>query len=227
MSAKHAVLGLLQQRAAYPYELADRLQARLGPAWAINSGQLSQTIRALESAGLIEQVARSSAGRSDRNVFAVTEQGTRELERWWDEDETADLRLIRRPLLVKLVLAGPDQLKDALGQVEAYERRCAERIKEIMEKREEVPLDGIQVRAEDVLLRVGLSADIFQLEAELKWARHAHQALSWLRERGAVWPAHAAASERSRAQASQDAREELFGRMAARDTDLSVLPEDP
>ena len=46
MSAKHAVLGWLAHRPAYPYELADRLQERLGPTWAINSGQLSQLIRA-------------------------------------------------------------------------------------------------------------------------------------------------------------------------------------
>jgi DNA-binding PadR family transcriptional regulator len=222
MSAKHAVLGLLQQRAAYPYELGDRLQARLGPAWAINSGQLSQTMKGLEREGLIEQVDR---GRGDRNVFAITERGTRELERWWEEDEAPEIRLLRRSLLLKLALAGPDQLKDALGQIERYEGRCAERIKAIVETRDSVPLDGIQVRAEDMVLRMGLSGDIYQLEAELKWARYAHQVVTWLLERGAVWPERSAGSTR-RVAASRDAREELFGRMAARDRDHPGTPED-
>lgn len=223
MSARHAVLGLLQQRAAHPYELGDRLQARLGPAWAINSGQLSQTIKGLQRDGLIEQVAR---GRSDTKVFAITESGARELERWWDEDEAPEIRLLRRSLQLKLALAGPDQLRDALGQIERYEGRCAERIETIVQTRDRVPLDGIQVRAEDVVLRMGLSGDMYQLEAELRWARYAHQAVIWLLERGAVWPEHSAGSTRKRVEAARDAREELFGRMAARDQDQSFAPED-
>jgi DNA-binding PadR family transcriptional regulator len=216
MSAKHAVVGLLLHRAAYPYELADRLQSRLGPAWAINSGQLSQTIRALEREGLIEQIEDPSKGRGDRNVFAVTDSGTQEFERWWAEEDTQGIRLIRRPLLVKLALAKPEQLRDGLDQVAEYERRCVERIKEIALRREEVPDDGIQVRADHVLLRVGLSGDIFQLEAELRWARHAHQAISWLLDRDAVWPSRSTRGEESKAVAGDGARGELFGRMASR-----------
>jgi PadR family transcriptional regulator AphA len=215
MSAKHAVLGLLLERAAYPYELADRLQARLGPAWAINSGQLSQTIRALEREGLIEQVETPGKRRNDRNVFAVTESGTQEFERWWAEDDVQGIRLIRRPLLVKLALAKPERLRDTLEQVAAYERRCVERINEIARRREQVPVDGVRVRADHVLLRVGLSGDILQVEAELRWARHAHQAISWLLERDAVWPGRSSRADDGQAVAGDGAREELFGRMAS------------
>jgi DNA-binding PadR family transcriptional regulator len=223
MSARHAVLGLLQQRPAHPYELGDRLQGRLGPAWAINSGQLSQTIKGLERDGLIEHVAR---GRGDTKVFAITENGAKELDRWWEEDEAPDIRLLRRSLQLKLaLLSGPGQLREALGQIERYERRCAERIKTIFETRDKVPRDGIHVHAEHMVLRLSLSGDVYQLEAELRWARHAHETVSWLLEREAVWPERSARSTRG-VKASRDAREELFGRMAARDRNQLRTRED-
>jgi DNA-binding PadR family transcriptional regulator len=217
MSAKHALLGLLLHRSAYPYELADRLQGRLGPAWAINSGQLYQTIKRLEEDGLIERVDSPAQGREHRHVYTLTASGEEEFERWWEEPTSGE-RLSRRPLLVKITLAGPERLKDSLKQIEAYERDRAARLKELSRVREAVPVQGAQVRADHVLLRLNLSADIFQLEGELQWARHAYEMVSWLLSRQAIWPS---AHERSgalsaEARERQGARDELFGRMAAR-----------
>jgi DNA-binding PadR family transcriptional regulator len=213
VSAKHAVLGLLLQRDAYPYELADRLRSRLGPAWAINSGQLSHTIRTLEREGLIERVVPASAARSERNVFSITKRGSEEFERWWREDEMQGVRLARRPLLLKLALAGADRLRTALDQVESYEHTCAQRIGELVRQRDDVPLSGFEVRADHVLLRLSLSADIFQLEGELHWARQAHEVITWLLNTGAVWPSRAAPPAVE--DPAHAARRELFGRMAA------------
>lgn len=218
MSAKHALLGLLLHKPAYGYELADRLQARLGPAWAINSGQVSQTLRQMEAEGLIARVDGTAGVHAKRRFFAINESGLEEFEQWFASDTTA-ARLTRRPLLVKVTLAGPDRLKDSLEQIDAYELDCAEQLKELSRMFREVPEDGSQVRADHVLLRLGLTADIFQLEGELAWARHAHEMVSWLMERDAIWPS---ANERldalsDAARERRDARAELFRRMAARE----------
>jgi DNA-binding PadR family transcriptional regulator len=217
MSAKHALLGLLLHRSAYPYQLADRLQGRLGPAWAVNSGQLYQTIDRLERDGLIERVDGAVEGRDDRHVFAITESGVDEFERWF-EATASGARLSRRPLLVKITLAGPERMRGALEQIDAYELDCATRLKELSRMREANPAEGPWVRADHVLLRLNLSADIFQLEGELRWARHAREMVSWLLTQEAIWPS---ARERSggtteEARERQDAKEELFGKMAAR-----------
>ncbi len=126
---------------------------------------------------------------------------------------------MRRPLLVKIALAGPRRLKDALKQIDAYERHCAARLKELSTEQENISLGGPRVRADHVLLRLGLSADISHLDAELRWARHAHEMVSWLLNQDAIWPS---ARERPGAPAKKtddrqsSAREQLFDRIAAR-----------
>jgi hypothetical protein len=81
------------------------------------------------------------------------------------------------------------------------------------------------VRADYVLLRLNLSADIFQLEGELRWAKQARETVSWLLAEDVVWPA-----ARGRTEATSDlelerrgARAELFGRMS--DSDLRAAPD--
>ncbi|HTB50283.1 MAG TPA: PadR family transcriptional regulator [Solirubrobacteraceae bacterium] len=216
MSAKHALLGLLLDRPAYPYQLADQLKLRLGPAWKVNSGQLYQTIKALEKDGLIERVHETSPDHEHRHVFEITDEGVVEFERFFDQSSDA-VRLCRRPLLVKITFAGPQRLEEALTKVDAYERECVERLAETARLREELPADGSLLRADHLLLRLNLSADIFQLEGELRWAAHAREILSWLADQEAVWPGERERSDadvEGRRRDRGNARRELFGRIA-------------
>jgi DNA-binding PadR family transcriptional regulator len=223
MSAKHALLGLLLQGSAYPYQLGDRLQGRLGPAWIINSGQLYQTIERLEREGLIEPVEGSAESRKDRHIFAITDSGVGEFERWFEE-ASSGARLLRRPLLVKITLAGPERLKDALEQIDAYELDCAERLKELSQAQETIAVRETKVRADRVLLRLNLTADIAQLEGELQWARHAYEMVSWLIScPDAIWPAEPERPGTVSDGEHRGARAELFGRMAT--GQLRAAPE--
>jgi DNA-binding PadR family transcriptional regulator len=194
------------------------MQTRLGSAWAINSGQLYQTIKRLEQEGLIERVGGTAKGRTGRHVFSITDVGAEEFEQWF-ADSGSGAQLSRRPLLAKLALAGPERIGDALAQIDAYELACVARLSAVSREQNEVPADGGQVRADHVLLRLSLSADIYQLEGELRWARHAHEIVSRLLGRDAIWPP---TQERPGAPAAtagdrRGARDELFARMAARD----------
>jgi DNA-binding PadR family transcriptional regulator len=218
MSARHALLGLLLDRPGYPYQLADRLQRRLGPAWEVNSGQLYQTVKSLEGDGLIERVRGGAGDREDRHVFAITEEGVSEFERWFDKAPET-VRLPRRPLLVKITFAGPRRLKDALAKVDAYERECVQRLAETARLRGELPVDGPLPRADQLLLRLNLSTDIYQLEGELRWARQAREVLAWLEGSEAFWPSDSGDRPRERA----GARRELFTRMAG----LEQTPAPP
>lgn len=219
MSAKHALLGLLLHRPAYRYQLGNRLQGLLGPAWRINSGQLYRTIKRLEEDGLIARVANAADDHDDqdRHVFAITDNGAQEFERWF-EDGRSDTRLLRRPLLVKITLAGPERLESALGQIDTYEQTCASRLKELLREQECIPVAGSRVLADDEFLRFALSGDIAYIEGELRWARYMHERVSWLKSQDVIWPA----THQQRGFAVQEAdrlsaREGLFERIAARE----------
>jgi DNA-binding PadR family transcriptional regulator len=216
VSAKHALLGLLLDKPAYRYQLGDRLHERLGPAWKINSGQLYQTIDRLEGDGLIERIDRAPDVQDERHVFAITLAGAREFERWF-EGAISRARLLRRPLLVKITLAGPERLRDTLEGLDAYEQECTACLKEHLRLRDAIPLGGLKVRADHELLRLNLTADITQLEGELGWVRHARERVSWLLAQDAIWPPsnRAPGSAEPEAGRRRSAREDLFGRIAA------------
>jgi DNA-binding PadR family transcriptional regulator len=217
VSAKHALLGLLLHRPTYGYELGNRLQQRLGSAWEINSGQLYRALEELAKEGLIEPVGPAPGGRDDRRFFAITMAGVQEFERWFDADNTRWTRLQRRPLLVKIMLAGPERLGRALEHIAAYEQECAARLKELSRELEEIPPGGAPVRADHELLRCSLSADVSSVEGELRWARYMHERIAWLKTQDAIWPAVREPAELAkRARDRHDARRELFGRMAER-----------
>lgn len=75
---------------------------------------------------------------------------------------------------------------------------------------------GSRVRADQVFLRLGLSADVAHLECELGWAKHAYETVSWLLTEDAIWPPeHGRAGASKEARDRQRARDELFGRIAA------------
>lgn len=185
MSAKHALLGLFLSGPAYPYELSDRLERLLGPAWAVNSGSLYRTVAALESEGMIEAVA--DVRRPDRHVFSVTDAGVEEFERWIEQTRPV-VRLSRRPLLLKLTLGGRSRLDQALCELDAYEGQCTAQLRELLGRIEEIPKPAGLPRADHALLRVNLVADVCQLEAELKWVAHARERISWLASHDALWP---------------------------------------
>ena len=217
MSAKHALLGLLLNRPAYPYELADRLPSRLGPAWKLNSGQVYGTLKAMERDGLVEQVEAVDGAQRSRRVLAITGLGVEEFEHWFTAD-TDGVKLSRRPLVVKIILAGPNRLEEALSHIDAYEWDCAETLNAVTASRDEVGWEAPVLRADNVLLRLGMSVEVHELEGELKWARHAREIVGWLMEQDAVWPSERERTRRATAteQERDEARARLFSRMAAR-----------
>ncbi|HTB50817.1 MAG TPA: PadR family transcriptional regulator [Solirubrobacteraceae bacterium] len=189
MSVKHAVLALLAERPSYQYQLADQMEQRMGPGWAVNSGQVSTDVRALVSAELIRIVSGADDPSGNRTIYELTDQGSAELERFFSAD-TPPVRLSRRSIQVQITFAGKERLPDLLTKLDARERQCMARLGELMETHQEsAPPAGALLRADNVLLRVNLSADLNHLEAELSWVRHAREMISWLiTKEKAIWP---------------------------------------
>jgi DNA-binding PadR family transcriptional regulator len=220
-ATNYALLGLLLERDAYAYELADRMQSRLG--WDVNSGQVSQAMRLMERRRLVRAVAappEREHKRKDRIVYSITEKGIEAFGHWFEDDsnEPRSAR-VRRPLLVKINLAGgADRLAETHSQIDSYEEQCVRQLKALHTEREGLPFGEAPLRADHFLLRLGLLGDIFQLEAELAWVRTAREMVSRLLNTSAIWPStQRRAEEDETLLARRSAQRELFARMAARD----------
>lgn len=212
MSAKHALLGLLLDRPAYPYQMADRMEQRLGPSWRVHSGSLYKTVKTMEEDGLIERVESVPTVRGDRHVYSITDGGVEEFESWFGKRNDG-VRLPRRPLLLKITFAGPQRLAQAMERVDEYELECAELLNATAGMQDALPgADEQLLRADHLLLRLNLSSDIYALEGELRWSQNARDLLSWLSEqKRAVWPNGGGGDGR---QVGASARSQLFTRIA-------------
>ena len=56
MSVKYAVLGLLAQRRGYGYDLVQRFEEQVGPAWQLNAGAIYVALDKLEQEGLVRPI---------------------------------------------------------------------------------------------------------------------------------------------------------------------------
>jgi DNA-binding PadR family transcriptional regulator len=80
MSVRQGLLALLAQQAMYGYQLRQEFEARTGGTWPLNIGQVYTTLNRLQRDGLVEEAGTTEEGSA---VYALTEAGRQEVERWW------------------------------------------------------------------------------------------------------------------------------------------------
>jgi DNA-binding PadR family transcriptional regulator len=220
MSARHTLLGLLAEGPAHGYLLRKRLRAKLGPAWEINSGQVSQNLGRLEQEGFVRAVNGESAPRGRKRVVELTESGAVELDGWFERD-TAGVRVSSPEFLAKVNLGGPERCEESLAHITTYESDCVQRLEELRERRDSVPIWPV-VTAERMLRRCAAICEMLQVEAHLQGAMLARETIAVLKDNGALWGVSSAQSDANAVRAREQAREDIFGRMAK--SHLDALP---
>ena len=84
MALHHAILSLLAGGESYGYVLKGAFERTAGPQWGeLNIGHLYQVLDRLKRDGLVTVVrAERQPRRPDRLIYAITDAGREELERW-------------------------------------------------------------------------------------------------------------------------------------------------
>lgn len=100
---KFVLLGLLEAEPRYGYELKAVFERFLGGTWPLNIAQVYTTLSRLEQDGLIEASIEPQRQAPDRKVFAITQPGRTELERWASQPERGPVRL-RDELFLKIAV---------------------------------------------------------------------------------------------------------------------------
>lgn len=158
MSVRHALLALLSDGPKYGLQLRHEFEARTGEVWPLNVGQVYTTLQRLERDGLV---------RSDddldgpQKVYFITDDGDRELRGWLETPPTPD-QPPRDELLIKVLVAAEVPGVDVHEVVQVHRRHLIE----VMQRYTAVKADA---PADDVALALVVDAELFRLEAAVRW----------------------------------------------------------
>ncbi|WP_214323367.1 PadR family transcriptional regulator [Nonomuraea sediminis] len=164
MSIRHGLLALLSRGPRYGYQLRAEFEASTAEAWPLNIGQVYTTLSRLERDGLVTSRGQDEQGRA---IYAITEAGGEELERWFATPvDTSDPP--RDELVIKLALAV--ETGDAEMVLHAQRAATMRALQQLTRTK----------RTADLAQRLVLDSLIFKAEAEQRWLDHCE---ALLRER--------------------------------------------
>lgn len=100
MSLKHAILVLLETEPSSGYDLLKQFKNSLGYFWNAKHQQIYQQLKLLSQEGLIECKLEMQAGKPDKKVYKITDNGVSELSSWLEQPVRPNK--INDALLVKI-----------------------------------------------------------------------------------------------------------------------------
>lgn len=159
MSIRHALLALLDDGPKYGLQLRQEFEARTGEVWPLNVGQVYTTLQRLERDGMV--VVSPDVDDGPQKGYAITAEGRDELVTWLqtpaDEGQPP-----RDELLIKVLVAVGVRGVDVGEVVQAHRRHLLQ----LMQRYTQVKADA---DADDVALALIVDAELFRIEAAVRW----------------------------------------------------------
>jgi len=159
---KGALLGLLLQHPGHGYDLANRLNRRLGPAWQIEAKGLYPMLQQLERAGLVSSRRVFGDGPTgQRLVYSPAPPAQAALTEWMAAGALAEP--LRGELQAKVAVARAQDVPRLLAALDCYERDCRLLLRASNE-------EFAQARSWIALaMNLTRAAALTRLRAELEW----------------------------------------------------------
>jgi DNA-binding PadR family transcriptional regulator len=175
MSVPHALLALLSDEPKYGLRLQTEFESRTGEVWPLNIGQVYTTLQRLERDGLVET---DGDGERSQKRYRITSAGVKELADWLRTPPELvppprDELVIK--VLVALQIPGID-----IGEILQVHRRHAI---EVMQRYTRIKAEASE---SDVALALVADAELFRLEAIVRWLDAADVRLKQLAPRAAA-----------------------------------------
>jgi DNA-binding PadR family transcriptional regulator len=159
VSVPHALLALLSEGPKYGLRLQHEFEARTGEVWPLNVGQVYTTLQRLERDGLVESDAQES-GRSQKR-YRITPAGDRELAEWLRTPPDL-VPPPRDELVIKVLVALQVPGTDVQEILQVHRRHVIE----VMQRYTRVKATAAD---DDVALALVADAELFRLEAIVRW----------------------------------------------------------
>ncbi|MEU5942225.1 PadR family transcriptional regulator [Micromonospora sp. NPDC047548] len=159
MSIRHALLALLTEAPKYGLQLRQEFEARTGEVWPLNVGQVYTTLQRLEREGHVASDDGERDGGQRR--YRLTADGARELHGWLRNPPGAGPPP-RDELVIKVQVAMRMPTVDVHEILQVHRRRFVEE----MQRYTHLKADAAP---EDVGLGLVVDAELFRLEAVVRW----------------------------------------------------------
>jgi DNA-binding PadR family transcriptional regulator len=158
MSVPHALLALLSEGPKYGLRLQSEFEARTGEVWPLNVGQVYTTLQRLERDGLVES---NGEGERSRKRYRISSAGEQELAVWLRTPPDL-VPPPRDELLIKVLVALEIPGIDVHAILQVHRRHAVE----VMQRYTQVKATAA---ADDVPLALVADAELFRLEAIVRW----------------------------------------------------------
>ena len=158
MSVPYALLALLSEGPKHGLRLQTEFESRTGEVWPLNVGQVYTTLQRLERDGL---VASEGDGERARKRYAITSAGAQELADWLRTPP----ELVPPPrdeLVIKVLVALQIPEVDVGEILQAHRRHVIE----VMQRYTRIKAEAAE---DDVPLALVADAELFRLEAIVRW----------------------------------------------------------
>ena len=160
MSVPHALLALLSEEPKYGLRLQNEFEARTGEVWPLNVGQVYTTLQRLERDGLVE--ADDGGGRSQKQRrYRITPAGAKELADWLRTPPDL-VPPPRDELVIKVLVALQVPGIDVHEILQVHRRQVIE----VMQRYTRIKAEAAE---DDVPLALVADAELFRLEAIVRW----------------------------------------------------------
>lgn len=159
MSVRHAMLALLSEAPRYGLQLSQEFEARTGEVWPLNTGQVYTTLQRLERDELIQ--SDDVVDEGPQKVFRITQAGVDELTTWL----RTPLEVSAPPrdeLVIKVLVALRVPGVDLVELVQSHRRHLIESMRYYTRLKEEA--DEL-----DIGLLLVADAELFRLDAVVRW----------------------------------------------------------
>lgn len=171
MNAQYALLGILNEKPNYGYELKKIYDQLFGEGKTILAGQIYSTLSRLKRDKKIKEiVCEQNSSGPERIKYAITHQGELALRKWLETPEEPSLQL-QATLYMKTVLAIMED-GDAAPYLDNQRRAHIKRMRDLTTKRRESPL----------ATKLLIDNAIFHIEADLRWIDLTSSRLGKLKE---------------------------------------------
>jgi DNA-binding PadR family transcriptional regulator len=159
VSVPHALLALLSEGPTYGLRLQNEFASRTGEVWPLNVGQVYTTLQRLERDGFVETDERE--GERSQKRYRITASGERELSDWLRTPP----ELVPPPrdeLVMKVLVALQVPGADVAEILQVHRRHVIE----VMQRYTRIKAEAA---ADDVALALVADAELFRLEAIVRW----------------------------------------------------------